>query len=140
MKTVELYARVRHAVMIEGISERAAADRFGINARTVSKMLKFSVPPGYMRRKPPFRPKLDGFTAGIVIGGGGKASQRAASVNAATYTWGAAAISVTHAGFGNPRRGERSDTLYWFTAERGGNSYRVAVSISSGVIVKVIPA
>ena len=56
MKTVELYARVRHAVLIEGISERAAADRFGINARTVSKMLKFSVPPGYVRKKPPFRP------------------------------------------------------------------------------------
>src|SRR5680860_996891 len=49
MKTVELYARVRHAVMIEGISERGAADRFGINARTVSKMLKVSVPPGYVR-------------------------------------------------------------------------------------------
>ena len=51
MKTVELYARVRHAVLIEGISERAAADRFGINARTVSKMLRFSVPPGYVRTK-----------------------------------------------------------------------------------------
>ena len=65
MKTVELYARVRHAVLIEGISERAAADRFGINARTVSKMLKFSVPPGYVRTKPPFRPKLDAFV-GII--------------------------------------------------------------------------
>ena len=61
MKRVELYARVRHAVLIEGISERAAADRFGINARTVSKMLKFSVPPGYVRSKPPLRPKLDAF-------------------------------------------------------------------------------
>ena len=61
MKTVELYARVRHAVRIEGISERAAAERFGINARTVSKMLKFSVPPGYVRQKPPFRPKLEEF-------------------------------------------------------------------------------
>ena len=30
MKRVELYARVRHAVLIEGISERAAADRFGM--------------------------------------------------------------------------------------------------------------
>ena len=48
-----------------GISERAAADRFGINARTVSKMLKFSVPPGYVRTKPPFRPKLDEFTGVI---------------------------------------------------------------------------
>lgn len=65
MKTLELYARVRHAVMIEGISERAAAQRFGINARTVSKTLKFSVPPGYVRRKPPLRPKLDGFTGTI---------------------------------------------------------------------------
>ena len=65
MKAVEIYARVRHAVLIEGISERAAADRFGINARTVSKMLKFSVPPGYVRTKPPFRPKLDAF-AGII--------------------------------------------------------------------------
>ncbi len=65
MKRVELYARVRHAVLIEGISERAAADRFGINARTVAKMLKFSVPPGYVRTRPPLRPKLDEFT-GII--------------------------------------------------------------------------
>jgi len=65
MKSVEIYARVRHAVLIEGISERAAAERFGINARTVSKMLKFSVPPGYVRTKPPFRPKLDAFV-GII--------------------------------------------------------------------------
>lgn len=65
MKQVEIYARVRHAVLIEGISERAAAERFGINARTVSKMLRFSVPPGYVRTKPPFRPKLDAFI-GIV--------------------------------------------------------------------------
>ena len=36
MKTVELYARVRHAVLIEGISERAAADRFGINALSMA--------------------------------------------------------------------------------------------------------
>ena len=65
MRTVELYARVRHAVMIEGLSERAAAERFGINPRTVSKMLKFSAPPGYRRSKPPCRPKLDDFTPTI---------------------------------------------------------------------------
>ena len=62
---MELYARVRHAVQIEGISARAAAERFGINPRTVAKMLKFSVPPGYVRSKPPFRPKLDAFTGVI---------------------------------------------------------------------------
>ena len=65
MKRVELYARVRHAVRIEGISERAAAERFGVNPRTVSKMLRFSVPPGYVRTKPPIRPKLDEFTGVI---------------------------------------------------------------------------
>ena len=61
MKNVELYARVRHAVRIEGLSERAAARRFGIDPRTVNKMMKFSVPPGYVRKKPPVKPKLDPF-------------------------------------------------------------------------------
>lgn len=61
MKQVELYAKVRHAVRIEGLSARAAARRFGIDPRTVSKMLAFSVPPGYRRSKPPVRPKLDPF-------------------------------------------------------------------------------
>jgi hypothetical protein len=42
MKNVELYGRVRYAVQIEGLSERAAARRFGIDPRTVSKMMKFS--------------------------------------------------------------------------------------------------
>jgi transposase len=35
---------------------------FGIDPKTVSKMLRFSVPPGYRRSKPPVRPKLDRFT------------------------------------------------------------------------------
>ena len=47
MKGVELYARVRFAVQIEGVSQREAARRFGIDPRTVAKMLAFSVPPGY---------------------------------------------------------------------------------------------
>jgi len=51
--------------MIEGISERAAAEQLSINARTVSKMLKLSVPPGYVRKRPPSRPNLDGFTGTI---------------------------------------------------------------------------
>jgi transposase len=65
MKQVELYFQVRRAVRIEGLSERAAARRFGIDPRTVSKMLKFSVPPGYRRSKLPVRPKLDPFV-GII--------------------------------------------------------------------------
>ena len=63
MKQVELYAQVRYAVQIEGLSKRAAARRFGIDPKTVAKMMSFSVPPGYVRRKPPVRPKLDPFIA-----------------------------------------------------------------------------
>lgn len=62
MKSVELYARVRRAVFIDGLSKREAARLFGIDRRTVDKMLRFSVPPGYRRSKPVRRPKLDPFT------------------------------------------------------------------------------
>src|SRR6266481_1594582 len=61
MKGVELYAQVRYAVQIEGVSRREAARRFGIDPRTVAKMLAFSVPPGYRRSQRPARPKLDPF-------------------------------------------------------------------------------
>src|SRR5215210_960423 len=57
MHTVELYAAVRRAVNVEGISEREAARRFGLARMTVRKMLQFSLPPGY-RRSPERRPKL----------------------------------------------------------------------------------
>ena len=40
-------------------------DIFGIDPRTVAKMMRFSVPPGYRRSRPPARPKLDPFT-GII--------------------------------------------------------------------------
>src|SRR5713101_7246008 len=61
MKRVELYGQVRRAVYVEGLSRREAARRFGIDPRTVAKMLAFSVPPGYRRSQPPTRPKLDPF-------------------------------------------------------------------------------
>ena len=65
MKRVDLYARVRYAVMIDGQSQREAARHFGIDPRTVKKMLNFSVPAGYVRVRLPIRPKLDPFT-GII--------------------------------------------------------------------------
>ena len=65
MKDVDDYLKVRYAVQIEGLSKRAAARRFGIDPRTVDKMMKFSVPRGYVRSKPPVRPKLDAFIAVI---------------------------------------------------------------------------
>jgi hypothetical protein len=46
MFTVELYAKIRHAVMIDGLSRREAAKRFGVHRNTITKMLSFSVPPG----------------------------------------------------------------------------------------------
>jgi len=67
MKGVELYGQVRRAVFVEGLSRREVARRFGIDPRTVAKMLAFSVPPGYRRGRPPARPKLDAFT-GVIDG------------------------------------------------------------------------
>jgi len=57
--TVELYARVRRAVLVEQMSEREAARQFGLARETVRKMLRYSVPPGYRRQQPVRRPKLD---------------------------------------------------------------------------------
>jgi hypothetical protein len=42
-------------------------DRARLLARTVAKMLAFSVPPGYRQSRPPAHPKLDPFT-GIIDG------------------------------------------------------------------------
>lgn len=61
MKVVDLYARVRRACHVDGMSRRQAARVFGIDPKTVAKRLRFSVPPGYRRSKPPARPKLDLF-------------------------------------------------------------------------------
>lgn len=58
---MDLYGRVRHAVLLDGMSRREAARLFGINRRTVEKMLMFSILPGYRRDKEIRRPKLDDF-------------------------------------------------------------------------------
>ena len=65
MFDVDDYLKVRYAVQIEGLSKRAAARRFGLDPRTVNKMMMFSVPRGYVRSKPAARPKLDAFVATI---------------------------------------------------------------------------
>ena len=65
MKSVDLYGRVRRAVLIDGMSRREAARLFGVDRRTVDKMLLFSIPPGYRRTKSVKRPKLDPFV-GII--------------------------------------------------------------------------
>jgi len=55
---VEVYARVRRAVQVDGMSIREAARRFGLSRKTIRKMLQFSLPPGYARKKPVQRPML----------------------------------------------------------------------------------
>jgi len=57
---------------------------------------------------------------------------------AISHTWNAAAISVKRAGFTHPRRLERIVALYWFEAKRREASFRIAVSIASGKIVKIV--
>ena len=62
MYGVDLYRRVRLACHREGLSRREASRQFGIDRKTVAKILLHSEPPGYRRRQPPKRPKLAPFT------------------------------------------------------------------------------
>ena len=65
MYSVDVYLRVRRAVMVEGKSIREVSREFGLHRDTVRKMLAYSVPPGYRRQNPPKRPKLEPFTGVI---------------------------------------------------------------------------
>ena len=65
MYQVDVYLRIRRAVMVDGMSMREAARVFGPHRDTVRKMLAYSVPPGYRRQGSPRRPKLEPYT-GII--------------------------------------------------------------------------
>ena len=56
MYQVEVYLRVRKAVMVDGMSIREASRVFGLHRDTVRKILAYSVPPGYRRQTSPRRP------------------------------------------------------------------------------------
>src|SRR5664279_4470453 len=58
MYQVEIYGRIRRAVLVEGRSQRSVAREFGLARVTVHKMLGYSIPPGYRRKEPVKRPKL----------------------------------------------------------------------------------
>src|SRR5450756_748319 len=58
MYQVEIYGRIRRAVLVEGRSQRSVAREFGLARVTVRKMLGYSIPPGYRRKEPAKRPKL----------------------------------------------------------------------------------
>ena len=61
---MELNLRVRLACS-EGMSRRQAAKHFNISRDSVAKMVAYSTPPGYQRRSPIRRPKLDAFVSMI---------------------------------------------------------------------------
>jgi transposase len=65
MKRVELYVKVRRAVLADGMSRRGAARYFGIDRKTVDKILVFPAPPEHGRSGRIYRRKLTGFT-GII--------------------------------------------------------------------------
>ena len=75
------------------------------------------------------------FTVGIVIG-----KVKPPKPPKLRYTWGAAAISLTRAGYENPRRIAAAGEVYWFEARRAGARFRVAVWIATGRIAAVRPA
>src|ERR1035441_8254909 len=58
MYQVEIYGRIRRAVLVEGRSQRSVAREFGVARTTVRKMLGYSIPPGYRRKEPAKRPRL----------------------------------------------------------------------------------
>ena len=49
---------MRQACLVEGRSQRSVALFYGLNRRTVEKMLEHSSPPGYRRKQIPHKPKL----------------------------------------------------------------------------------
>lgn len=65
MFPVDLYVKVRRAVMVENKSEREVARYFGIHRKTVRKMCQFAVPPGYRRAQSAISPTLAPFAAVI---------------------------------------------------------------------------
>jgi len=58
MYRVDVYVRVRRACLVEGRSIRSVASEFGLNRRTVQKMLKHAIPAGYQRKQVMHQPKL----------------------------------------------------------------------------------
>ena len=63
--TLQKYELVRRSVPVDGLSKRQASEDFGLNRRTIAKMVEHSLPPGYQPKAPRARPKLGPFLACI---------------------------------------------------------------------------
>ena len=65
MYSVDIYNRVRRACLKNGMSSRETARYFNKDRKTIAKMLRHALPPGYRRSEAPRRPTLDGYV-GII--------------------------------------------------------------------------
>ena len=65
MYSVDIYSRVRRACLKDGMSSREAARHFNKDRKTIAKMLRHALPPGYQRSEAPRRPTLDAYV-GII--------------------------------------------------------------------------
>jgi len=66
MYSVDIYSRVRRACLKDGMSSREAARYFNKDRKTIAKMLRHALPPGYRRSEAPRRPTLDAYV-GMVL-------------------------------------------------------------------------
>ena len=53
MYRVSTYRRVRLDYERKGLSQRELSLKYGLHRDTIRKMLEFSIPPDYQRKKPP---------------------------------------------------------------------------------------
>jgi len=58
---MELWTEVRRRVLTGELSRRQAAKEYGLNYRTVRKIVDHVEPPGYRRAKPRQRPKMEAY-------------------------------------------------------------------------------
>jgi hypothetical protein len=65
MYSVDIYSRVRPACLNVGMSSQEAARYFNKDRKTIAKMLRHALPPGYRRSEAPRRPTLDAYV-GII--------------------------------------------------------------------------
>ncbi len=58
---MENWAEIRRRVLVDGLSKRAACRAYDIHWDTLKKILEHSEPPGYRRKAPRPKPKLELF-------------------------------------------------------------------------------
>jgi transposase len=62
---MEQWREIRRRVLVEGVSKRQIQRETGLHWKTLDKILKHSVPPGYRRRKAIRKPKIGAFVPQI---------------------------------------------------------------------------